>query len=117
MPRQCSIAPGKVNYLILLKQAIFEINIGIKQNDAAIKIWVLGATTLLHKDCKSIMPGISFSFTSTDNYGSLQRIEPYIAKCIVDNLQPEDRHVMIIGSDNQELFKAEFGTKNAALLL
>ena len=43
---QCSIALGKFNYAVLLKQAGFAIKSGIEQRDAAIKVGALGATTL-----------------------------------------------------------------------
>ena len=56
---QCSIALGKFNYVVLLKQASFAINSGIEQRDAAIKVGALGATTLIYMDHIFIMPGIS----------------------------------------------------------
>ena len=64
---QCSIALGKFNYAVLLKQASFAIKSGIEQRDAAIKVGALGATTLLYKDYKFIMPGIFSSLTEKDD--------------------------------------------------
>ncbi|MDQ6722806.1 MAG: hypothetical protein M3Z01_00875 [Thermoproteota archaeon] len=109
---QCSIALGKFNYVVLLKQASFAIKSGIEQRDAAIKVGALGATTLLYHDHRFFMPGAYSSFTP-DN--SLQKVEPDIAKFLIYHLGPEDGDVIIIGSDNQELHSAEFGAKNAAL--
>ncbi len=111
MPK-CSIALGKFNYVVLLKQASFAINSGIEQRDAAIKVGALGATTLIYMNYKFVMPGTSSSINDDD---SLQKVEPDIVKFLIFHLQPEDGDVIIIGSDNQELLKAEFGAKNAAL--
>src|SRR5919201_1939175 len=55
MPK-CSIALGKFNYVVLLKNYSFAIRSGIEQRDAAIKIGALGATTLLYKVHKFVMP-------------------------------------------------------------
>jgi hypothetical protein len=111
MPK-CSFALGKFNYAVLLKQASFAINSGIEQRDAAIKVGALGATTLLYNDHKFIMPGVP---ASASNEYFLQNGEPDVAKYLVDNLQPKDKDVIIIGSDNKDLQSAEFGAKNAAL--
>jgi hypothetical protein len=46
---QCSIALGKFNCAVLLKQSRFAIKSGIEQRDAAIKVGALGATTLFTK--------------------------------------------------------------------
>ena len=107
MPK-CSIALGKFNYMILLRKYGFAIKSGIEQRDAAIKIGAVGATTLLYKDHKFIMPG------TYDNKNSLQK-EPHIVNLLIDKLKPTDDDVMIIGSDNKSLRTAEFGAKNAAL--
>ena len=98
MPK-CSIALGKFNYVILLKNYSFAVRSGIEQRDAAIKMGALGATTLLYKDYKFVMPGAY-------NEDSLQK-ESDIAK---------ENEVIIVGSDNKNLRLAEFGAKNAALL-
>jgi hypothetical protein len=107
MPR-CSIALGKFNYMILLRKYDFAIKSGIEQRDAAIKIGAVGATTLLYKDRKFIMPG------AYDSKNSLQK-EPHVVKLLINKLKPEDDDVIIIGSDNKSLRTAEFGAKNAAL--
>jgi hypothetical protein len=108
MPK-CSIALGKFNYVVLLKNYSFAIRSGIEQRDAAIKMGALGATTLLYKEHKFVMPG------AYNNKDSLQK-ESYIANLLIDKLKPEDNDVIIIGSDNKNLRIAEFGAKNAALL-
>ena len=42
---KCSIALGKFNYVVLLKQHSHAIKSGVEQRDAAIKIGAKGATT------------------------------------------------------------------------
>ncbi len=106
---KCSIALGKFNYAVLLKRVSFAIRSGIEQRDAAIKIGALGATTLLYKDNKFVMPG---AYNDKD---FLQR-ETYIANLLIDKLNPEENDVVIIGSDNKNLRIAEFAAKNAALV-
>jgi hypothetical protein len=109
MPK-CSIALGKFNYVVLLRNYAFAIKSGIEQRDAAIKMGALGATTLLYKDYKFIMPGAY----NNNNKNSLQ-IEPHVANLLTDKLRPEENDAIIIGSDNQNLRIAEFAAKNAAL--
>jgi hypothetical protein len=107
MPK-CSIALGKFDYVVLLRNYGFAIKSGIEQRDAVIKMGALGATTLLYKDHKFVMPGAYYN-----NEDSLQ-IESSIASLLIDKLKPEDNDV-IIGSDNENLRTAEFAAKNAAL--
>jgi hypothetical protein len=109
MPK-CSIALGKFNYVVLLRNYAFAIKSGIEQRDAAIKIGALGATTLLYKDHKFIMPGSH----KNNNKDSLYN-EPHIDNLLINKLMPEDNDIIIIGSDNKNLRIAEFGAKNAAL--
>jgi hypothetical protein len=108
MPK-CSIALGKFNYVVLLRNYGFAIKSGIEQRDAAIKMGALGATTLLYKDRKFVMPG-----AYNNNKNSLQ-IESHVANLLVDKLKPEENDVIIIGSDDQNSRIAEFAAKNAAL--
>ena len=110
----CSFAIGKFNYAVLLKHASFAIKSGIEQRDAAIKVDAIGATTLIYNNQKFMMP------TSTLNRDHLNKdydsqFEPEIVELLIEKLQPENKDVIIIGSDNSELTNAEFGAKNAAL--
>jgi hypothetical protein len=89
---KCSIALGKFNHVVLLKQFNFAIKSGIEQRDAAIMIGAKGATTLLFKDTKFIMP------TNT-SHNPLYK-EPYIHASLIEGLKPEDRDAIIIGSDD-----------------
>ena len=103
-----SVALGKFNYAILLKHSGTAIKSGIEQRDAAIKMGATGATTLLFKDDKFVIPG-------TAKYDSLAD-EPRIAKFLVKKLKPEDGDVIIIGSTTENQRIAELAAKNAALL-
>jgi hypothetical protein len=105
----CSVALGKFNYAVLLKELGFAIKSGIEQRDAAIKIGGTGATTLLFKDNKFTMPD------SSSIYDSLRK-EPRIRRLLIEKLKPEEGDVIIIGSaDNNEKI-AELAAKNAAIL-
>lgn len=53
---KCSIALGKFNYAVLVKGFSFAVKLGIEQRDGAITIGALGATTLLFKGGKFMMP-------------------------------------------------------------
>jgi hypothetical protein len=104
---KCSVALGKFNYAILLKQLSFAIKSGIEQRDAAIKMGGTGATTLLFRNGKFMMPAA--------NYDSLKK-DPSIHKLLIEKLKPEDGDIIIIGSDDKDERIAELAAKNAALM-
>jgi Domain of unknown function (DUF4443) len=107
---KCSVALGKFNYAVLLKQFNFAIKSGIEQRDAAIKMGAKGATTLLYKDRGFVMP------SSDETFNLLQK-EPEICKLLINRLQPiEEGDVIIIGSDDITKRSAELAAKSAALL-
>lgn len=107
---KCSVALGKFNYAVLLKQFNFAIKSGVEQRDAAIKMGAKGATTLLYKDRRFVMPSIDGTFNP------LQK-EPEICKLLINRLQPiEDGDAIIIGSDDISKRSAELAAKSAALL-
>ena len=103
----CSVALGKFNYAILIKQMSYVIRSGIEQRDAAIKMNALGATTLVYKDDKFMIPNT--------NFNALHR-EQKLHTLLVDSLKPEEGDVLIIGSDNKSERAAEFAAKSAALV-
>src|ERR1044072_471221 len=112
MPREiglskCAITLGKYNYAVLVKQMSSAIRSGIEQRDAAIKMGASGATTLLFKENKFLIPKIDYDALKDDHQLSEQLIE---------NLHPQDGDVLIIGSDNRSKKKAEFAAKSAALV-
>jgi predicted transcriptional regulator len=104
---KCSIALGKYNYVVLLKQLSFAIKSGIEQRDSAIKMGALGATTMLFKEGKFVMPD--------SNYESVKK-EPAIHELLMKKLEPIEGDVIIIGSDDINRQTAELAAKNAALL-
>lgn len=103
---QSSITVGKFNYAVLAKNIANSIHSGIEQRDIAIKSGATGATTLLFKDDKFLVP--------KTNYNALAE-ESKIQKVLVKNLRPNDNDVIIIGSDNTSKQNAEIAAKNAAL--
>ena len=102
---KCSIALGKFNYAVLIKDIAYGIGSGIEQRDDAIKLGAVGATTLIFKNDRLLMPG-----TQED----LLRNNPKINSLIMKKLMPKDNDVIIIGSsDNKRT--AELAAKSAAL--
>ena len=102
---KCAITLGKFNYAVLVKQMSSTIKDGIAQRDAAIRMGASGATTLLFKDNKFLIPQTDFDSLKDEHQLSEQMIK---------NLHPQDGDVIIIGSDNYSRMKAEF-VKSAAL--
>lgn len=104
---QCSIAIGKFNHALLVKDYSFAIKYGIEQRDAAIKIGGIAATTLLFKDNKFRMPNSS---------QDCLRKEPHIRRLLTEKLKPQEGSIVIIGSSNNNEITAELAAKNAAIL-
>lgn len=104
---KCAITLGKFNYAVLVKQMSSIIKDGIAQRDAAIRMGASGATTLLFKDNKFLIPQTDFDSLKDEHQLSEQMIK---------NLHPQDGDVIIIGSDNYSRMKAEFAAKSAALI-
>jgi Domain of unknown function (DUF4443)/CggR N-terminal DNA binding domain len=103
---KCSIALGKFNYAVLLKQYGFALKSGIEQRDAAIRMGAIGATSLLFKRNRFVMPGT--------NYDALTK-ESNTARLLLERLKPEDGDAIVIGSDMEDESRAELAAKNAAL--
>ena len=101
-----SITVGKFNYAVLVKNIANSIRSGIEQRDIAIKSGAIGATTLIFKDSKFLVP--------KTNFNALEE-ESKIQKVLMTNLRPNDNDVIIIGSDNTNKQNAEIAAKNAAL--
>jgi hypothetical protein len=107
---KCSVALGRYNYAVLLKQFNFAIKSGIEQRDAAIKIGAKGATTLLYKDAKFIMPSANMT------YDPLKK-EPQIRALLIERFYPlEEGDAVIIGSDEISRKTAELAAKSAAII-
>jgi uncharacterized protein DUF4443 len=104
---KCSVALSRFNYAVLVREFGFAVRLGIEQRDAAIKIGATGATTLLFKDNKFVMP--------TNSNDSLKK-EQKVRKMLVEKLNPREGDVIIIGSADSNQKTAELAAKNAALL-
>jgi predicted methyltransferase len=102
---KCSVALGKFNHAVLLKDMSHNIKSGIEQRDAAIKTGAVGATTLLCKNERLVLPG-----TGED----LMRNDQKIHSLIMEKLSPEQNDVIIIGSSQNKKI-AEMAAKSAAL--
>lgn len=103
---KCSITLGKHNYAILVKQSSKAIKSGIEQRDAAIKTGASGATTLLFKSNKFVIPENDYDALSNDFQLSKQMIRVF---------HPSEGDVIIIGSDNHSKKRADYAAKIAAL--
>ncbi len=102
---KCSIALGRFNHAVLLKNMAHNIRSGIEQRDAAIKAGAVGATTLICKNERLVLPG-------TDE--DLMRNDRNIHLLIMEKLLPEQNDVIIIGSSQNKKI-AERAAKSAAL--
>jgi len=104
---KCSVALGKFNHAVLLKNLSYVVKSGLEQRDASIKMNGTGATTLLYIDKKLVMP----TYIHRD---SLKK-EPAIRKLLIGKLKPMQDDVIIIGSSDYNSKTAELAAKNAAL--
>lgn len=102
---KCSIALGKFNHAVLVKDLAHSIKIGIEQRDSAIKSGAVGATTVIFKNERLLMPN-----TRED----LLKSEPKIHSLIIRQFEPEENDVIIIGS-SEDKKTAEMAAKSAAL--
>lgn len=103
---RCSIALGKFNYAVLLKQYGFALKSGIEQRDAAIRMGAIGATSLLFSHNSFLMPGTDYDPLIKD---------PDTARLLLEKLKPENGDAIVIGSDMKNERRAELAAKNAAL--
>jgi hypothetical protein len=88
LPR-CAVALSRFNYAVLVREFGFSVRLGIEQRDAAIRMGATGATTLLFKENKFVMPA-----SSND---SLKK-EREVRRMLIEKLNPRDGDVIIIGS-------------------
>jgi len=102
---KCSIAIGRFNHAILVKGLAGNIRSGIEQRDAAIKIGAVGATTLIFRDGRFMMP--------ERNQNPLKK-DPEVHISMIKNLKPSNDDVVIIGSA-EDRKAAEMAAKSAAL--
>lgn len=98
---------GSSNLAILVKNKADLVGNGVKLRDAAMKAGALGATTLIFRDNKLILPGMIKEH--------IEQNRP-ITEFLIENLQPAENDAIIIGSahDHQN---ARIGAKMAAFSL
>ena len=92
---------------VLIKKCGDKVRIGMQQRDAAIMAGAEGATTLVVKDGKIILPGVS---------DDVAKDYPVAYRQIVKLLRPEHDDVVIVGTGETKE-KAEYGALAAALTL
>lgn len=99
------VTVGKHNYAVLLKEYGFAVRSGIEQRDAAIRMGATGATTLLYREGRFVMP---------DSGHDPLKKEQAIRKELLETLKPEEGDAVIIGSAESGRV-AELAAKDAAL--
>jgi DNA-binding MarR family transcriptional regulator len=95
------------NFAILVKNYGHRVKSGMEQRDAAIMVGARGATTIMFKGGRLIIPSVSDN--TTKNF-------PKATNQIIRLLNPEENDVIIIGSADS-LGKAEYGALAAAWTL
>ncbi|MEM3730198.1 MAG: DUF4443 domain-containing protein [Candidatus Bathyarchaeia archaeon] len=98
---------AKHNFAILVKNCAHKIKLGVEQRDAAVSAGAKGATTVIFKGGRLIIPSVS---------NNVVEDFPEAAKQIAQILKPKENDVIIIGSAD-DLGKAERGTLAAAWTL
>lgn len=101
----CPIAVGRFNHAVLVKGIAHGIQSGVEQRDIAIKSGALGATTLVFRNGRLIMPNTPDDLMIND---------PGTHFMIINDLTPEENDVVIIGS-SQYRKVAEIAAKSTAL--
>lgn len=99
---ELTLAPKSV--AILVKGRADKVKSGIEQRDAAVSIGAKGAVTMVFRNNKVIIPGVSVD---------LERDYPYAFKEIMRLINPSEGDVIIISSADS-LIKAEYGALAAA---
>jgi predicted transcriptional regulator len=95
------------NVAILVKNRGHKVKSGMKQRDAAIMVGARGATTIMFKGERLIIPSVSDNMTKDF---------PKVANQMVRLLQPGENDVIVVGSADS-LVKAEYGALAAAWTL
>lgn len=92
------------NFAVLVKNHGHKVKSGIEQRDAAIVIGAKGATTIMLKGRRLIIPSVS---------DDVAKDFPEAAKSMVRLLQPEENDVIVVGSADSSV-RAEYGALAAA---
>lgn len=102
---KCSVVLGKFNHAVLLKDMAYNIRSGVEQRDEAIKTGAIGATTLIFRNQRFVLPGTDEDLMKND-----QKIHLWL----LEKLSPHENDVIIIGSSHSKKI-AEMAAKSAAL--
>jgi predicted transcriptional regulator len=95
------------NFVILVKNRGHKVKSGMEQRDAAIMVGGKGATTIMFKGKRLIIPSVS------DN---VAKDFPKAANQMIRLLRPEENDVIVVGSADS-LVRAEYGALAAAWTL
>ena len=95
------------NVAILVENREHKVKSGMKQRDSAIMVGAKGATTIMFKGERLIIPSVSDNMTKDF---------PKVANQMVRLLQPGENDVIVVGSADS-LVKAEYGALAAAWTL
>lgn len=101
---ETSLTVGSENHAVLVKGTSAKVLLGIEQRDAALISGAQGATTLIYEGGNLRMPGTA------------EALDPETSQLVLDDLDPGEGDVIIIGS-SVDAFLAELGAKAAALEL
>jgi len=104
---ESSLTVGPFNTAILVRNMAHIVRHGVEQRDAAIRVSASGATTLIFRNKRLIIPGVG---------EDILREVPTIQDLLVSSLKPGENDVIIIGSANDKQ-TAELGAKMAAFKL
>lgn len=102
---KCSIAQGKNNHAIILRNLAKEIKTGIEQRDASIFYGATGAITILYQKNKFVFPKEEADCLQNDKK---------VRSILLENLKPQSGDVIIIATAS-EPFLAEISAKSSAL--
>ncbi|PMB74060.1 hypothetical protein C0199_01535 [Candidatus Bathyarchaeota archaeon] len=104
---KAKLMPTPFNSALLAKNCGDKVKSGIEQRDAAVRVGAKGATTIIFKNGRLVIPSVC---------DDLSRDYPKIAEKLIALLQPEENDVIVVaGADSLEL--AEYGAAAAAWTL
>jgi predicted transcriptional regulator len=101
------LALAEYNSAILIKKSGHKIKSGVEQRDAAIRTGAKGATTIIFKEGRLIIPSVS---------NDMAKDYPKAANQITRHLKPEENDAIVIASGTSPR-EAEHGTLAAAWAL
>lgn len=104
---ETKLMPAPFNSAILAKNCGDKVKTGIEQRDAAVRVGAKGATTIVFKNGRLIIPSVC---------DDLSRDYPKIAEKLMVLLQPEENDVIVVACANS-LELAEYGAAAAAWTL